>query len=76
MKFSPPLGKVAIGCAMVGLVALAVWMAVSVVQAGSLSLSEALLEWRMIGVASAAYVVASLALVWRAYVIGSEKRSR
>ena len=72
MKFSPPLGKVAIGCAVVGVVALAAWMAVSVVQAGSLSLSEALLEWRMIGVATAVYVVASLGLMWRAYVTGRD----
>ena len=68
MKFSPPLGKVAIGCAVIGLAALAVCTAASVMQAGSLSPSEALPEWRMIGVAAAGYAVASLGLMWRAYV--------
>ena len=68
MKFNPPLGKVAIGCAVVGIVALAAWMAVSVVQAGSLSPSKALPEWRMIGIAAAGYAAASLGLMWRAYV--------
>lgn len=72
MKFSPPLGKVAIGCAAVGVAALAVWTAVSVVQAGSLSPSEALPEWRLMGVAAAAYAAASLGLLWRAYVTGRD----
>ena len=72
MKFSPPLGKVAIGCAVVGVAALAVWTAVSVVQAGSLSPSEALPEWRVMGVAAAAYAIASLGLLWRAYVTGRD----
>ncbi len=72
MKFSPPLGKVAIGCAVVGVASLVVWTAVSVVQAGSLNPTEALPEWRLIGVAAAAYAVASLGLMWRAYVTGRD----
>ena len=71
MKFSPPLGKVAIGCAVVGVAALVVWTAVSVVRAGSLSPDEALPEWRVMGVAVAGYAAASLGLMWRAYMTGS-----
>ena len=76
MKFSPPLGKVAVGCAVVGLVALAAWTAVAVVQAGRLSPDAVTEEWGMASVALAGYAVASLALVWRAYVIGSGERDR
>lgn len=72
MKFSPPLGKVAIGCTAIGFAASVVWTAVSVVQARSLSPSEALPEWRMIGVAVAGYAAASLGLMWRAYVTGRD----
>ena len=76
MKFSPPLGKVAIGCAVIGVVALAVWTAVSVVQAGSLSPDEALPEWRVMGAAIAGYTAASLGLMWRAYVTGRDEGDR
>ena len=72
MKFSPPLGKVAIGCAVVGIVELAVWTAVSVVQAGSLNPSEALPELSTFVLATAGYAVASLGLMWRAYVTGRD----
>ena len=76
MKFSPPLLKVAIGCAVIGVAALAVWTAMSMVQAGSLSPDAAVGEWRMIGVAIAGYTAASLCLMWRAYVTGREEGDR
>ncbi|MDE2860001.1 MAG: HNH endonuclease [Chloroflexota bacterium] len=76
MEFRPPLGKVAVGCAVVGLVALVVWIAVAVVQTGRLSPDGVTEEWRMMSVAVAGYAAASLALVWRAYVIGSGERDR
>ena len=76
MKFSPPLGKVAIGCAIVGVAALVVWTAVSVVRAGSLSPDATLPEWRVMSVAVAGYTVASFGLMWRAYVTGTDDRDR
>ena len=76
MEFRPPLGQVAAGCAVVGLVALAVWTAFAVVQAGRLSTDAVLGDRQMMGVVAASYAVASLALVWRAYVLGSGERDR
>lgn len=62
MEFRPPLGKVIVGCAVVGLAGLIAWAAVG--------------DWQIVGVAIAGYAVASLALVWRAYVVGSGERDR
>ena len=76
MEFRPPLGKVAVGCAVAGVVALAAWTAVAIVQSGRLSPDVVIEQWRTTAVALACYAVASLALVWRAYVIGSGDRDR
>ena len=75
MKFRPPLGKVAIGCAVVGIVALIAWVVVAVVRAGSVSPAMALGDWRTTGAAAiAGYAVASLGLMWRAHVTGRDDR--
>ena len=75
-KFSPPVRKVAYGCIVIGLVALAAWAALAAIDGGRPSLDAAPEEWRTFGAGLAGYAVASLALLWRAYVIGREKLDR
>ena len=75
-KFSPQLRKVAFGCIGIGLVALAAWAALAVIDGGRPSLDTAQEEWRAFGAGLAGYAAASLALLWRAYVIGKEKLDR